>query len=283
MASWKIGDVTIHRIPEILAPIDPTMLIPDATPDNLRPMHAWLKPHFLNDDNTIPLSIHAFLIEAHGARILVDTCIGNDKPRANPHWNLRQGDFLQQLEQLAAPRDSVDFVLCTHLHVDHVGWNTMLEGGKWVPTFPRARYLFGRKEWEFWENETDPFGPQAKSDSILPIIESGQVDLIETDHVVSENVRLLPTPGHTPGHVSVSIESNGERAIITGDMVHHPLQFGRPFWRDIADVDGDRAAQTRVKFMEDFNGSTLILGTHFALPTAGHLVRDGEHYRFEVV
>jgi len=168
MASWKIGDVTIHRIPEILAPIDPTMLIPDATPDNLRPMHAWLKPHFLNDDNTIPLSIHAFLIEAHGARILVDTCIGNDKPRANPHWNLRQGDFLQQLEQLAAPRDSVDFVLCTHLHVDHVGWNTMLEGGKWVPTFPRARYLFGRKEWEFWENETDPFGPQAKSDSILP-------------------------------------------------------------------------------------------------------------------
>lgn len=281
MSSWKIGDITIQRVPEMVSPIDLTMLLPEATPENLEPMHDWLKPHFLNDDNTVPLSIHAFLITTPTMSILVDTCIGNDKPRAMPAWNQLQGDFLEQLAARGTPREKIDTVLCTHLHVDHVGWNTMLVDEKWVPTFDNARYLFAQTEWDFWKDEIDPFGPEAKNDSILPIIESDQIDLVETDHLVTEGVQLVPTPGHTPGHVSVLITSGNERAIITGDIFHHPVQFSRPHWIDNADSHSDIAAQSRLKFMDDFNGSTLVLGTHFALPTAGHLVRDGEHYRFK--
>ena len=186
MTSWKVGSVTIHRVEEMVVPIDPTLLIPEATAGNLQPMHGWLKPYFLNDDHSVPLSIHAFLVESGDTRIVVDTCIGNDKPRSVPHWNRRQGDFLTRLEALSAPRESIDVVLCTHLHVDHVGWNTMLVDGRWVPTFPKARYLIGREEWAFWQNETDLFGPEAKADSIVPIIESDQLHLVETDHQVAE-------------------------------------------------------------------------------------------------
>ncbi|MBL4584299.1 MAG: MBL fold metallo-hydrolase [Pseudomonadales bacterium] len=281
MSSWKIGDITIERVPEMVSPMDPTMLLPEATPENMEPMHDWLKPHFLNDDNTIPLSIHAFLITTPTMKILVDTCIGNDKPRAMPMWNELQGDFLEQLTARGAPKEAINTVLCTHLHVDHVGWNTMLVNGKWIPTFDNARYLFAKTEWDFWKDEEDPFGPEAKNDSILPIIESDQIDLVDTNHQVTEGVQLIPTPGHTPGHVSVLITSGNERAVITGDLFHHPVQFARPFWLDIADTDGDVAAQSRLKFMADFNGSTLVLGTHFALPTGGHLIRDGQHYRFK--
>jgi len=280
--TWKIGRAKVSRVVEMVLPIPPTMLIPDATPDNLAPMHGWLKPHFLNDDHTAPLSIHTFLIESDGARIVVDTCIGNDKPRDLPEWNMRQSKFLDLLAERGAPVDAVDVVMCTHLHVDHVGWNTRLVNGRWVPTFPNARYLFAREEWAYWKNEVDPFGKEARDDSIVPILESGLADLVETNHRVTSEVTLVPTPGHTPGHVSVLIESAGERAVITGDLFHHPCQFARPLWPDTADVDTGRAAVTRQTFMDRFSDGTLVLGTHFASPTGGRIVRDGEFYRFDV-
>ncbi len=282
METWKIGRVTVRRVVEMVMPIPPTMLIPDATPENLAPMGAWLKPHFLLDDYRIPLSIHTFLIESDDARIVVDTCIGNDKPRDFPEWNKRQSDFLDQLAARGTPVDAVDFVMCTHLHVDHVGWNTRLVDDRWVPTFPNARYLFGREEWAYWKNEVDPFGREARDDSIIPIIDAGLADLVEMDHRLTTEVSLVPTPGHTPGHVSVMIESAGERAVITGDLFHHPCQFARPTWVDSADVDTKRAAQSRQSFMQQFSDGTLVLGTHFASPTGGRVVRDGDVYRFDV-
>ena len=280
--TWKIGRVKVSRVIEMVLPIPPTMLIPDATPENLLPMHGWLKPHFLNDDHTVPLSIHTFLIESDGARIMVDTCIGNDKPRDLPEWNQRQSNFLDLLAELGVPADAVDVVMCTHLHVDHVGWNTRLVNGRWVPTFPNARYLFARDEWAYWKNEVDPFGKEARDDSIVPILESGLADLVDTNHRVTSEVTLVPTPGHTPGHVSVLIESAGERAVITGDLFHHPCQFAQPTWADTADVDTGRAAVTRQAFMDRFSEGTLVLGTHFASPTGGRIVRDGKFYRFDV-
>ncbi len=282
METWKIGRVKVSRVVEMVLPIPPTMLLPDATPDNLAPMHHWLKPHFLRDDDLVPLSIHTFLIESDGARILVDTCIGNDKKRDMPEWNARQSDFLEQLASRGAPADAVDLVMCTHLHVDHVGWNTRFVNDRWVPTFPNARYLFGRKEWDYWEKEEDPFGREAKADSIVPILESGLADLVEVDHRLTSEVSLISTPGHTPGHVSVLIESAGERAVITGDLFHHPCQFARPTWTDIADVDTALAARTRQTFMDRFSEGTLVLGTHFASPTGGKVVRDGKVFRFDV-
>ena len=282
METWKIGRVKVSRVVEMVMPILPTMLLPDATPENLAPLHGWLKPHFLQDDDHVPLSIHTFIIESDGARILVDTCIGNDKPRDFPEWNKRQSDFLAQLAKRGAPAEAVDFVMCTHLHVDHVGWNTRRVGDRWVPTFPNARYLFGRKEWDYWKNEVDPFGREARDDSIVPILESGLAQLVEMDHVLTSEVSLVPTPGHTPGHVSVLIESAGERAVITGDLFHHPAQFARPTWQDVADVDTAHAARTRQTFMDRFSDGTLVLGTHFPSPTGGRIVRDGKFFRFDV-
>jgi glyoxylase-like metal-dependent hydrolase (beta-lactamase superfamily II) len=282
METWKIGRVKVTRLVEMVLPIAPTFLLPEATPENLAPLHGWLKPHFLHDDGLVPLSIHTFLIESEGARILVDTCIGNDKPREHPEWNRRHSDFLERLAACGAPADAVDVVMCTHLLVDHVGWNTSWQEGRWVPTFPNARYLFGRQEWEFWQHEVDPFGPEARDDSVVPILEAGLADLVETDHRVTSEVRLIPTPGHTPGHVSVLIESAGERAVITGDLFHHPCQFAHPTWQDVADVDTRLAASTRQTFMDRFSDGTLVLGTHFAPPTGGRVVRDGTFYRFDV-
>jgi glyoxylase-like metal-dependent hydrolase (beta-lactamase superfamily II) len=283
MESWKVGDVQIHRVVDLLMDMPATFLIPEATPEQLLPLHSWLLPHFLQPDGeTMTVSVHTFVIQSGDATIVVDTCIGDDKERDAPNWNMRTSDFLDKLTAKGAAREAVDMVLCTHLHVDHVGWNTILENDRWVPTFPNASYLIGREEWAFWEHEEDPFGKQAKADSILPIVESDLVQFVETDHRITDEVCLVPTPGHTPGHVSVLIQSSGERAIITGDLFHHPLQFARPAWKDIADVDSESAEQTRLAFMRDYGDETLVLGTHFASPTAGHIVRDGEFWRFDV-
>ncbi len=283
MEVWKIGDVEITKVVEVVSPVSGTMLIPKATPENLVDLHSWLRPHFLDGDGNILLSIHAFAIRSGDARIVVDTCLGAGKNAPIPAWNDLQTSFLADLESAGFPTESVDRVLCTHLHFDHVGWNTIVEDGKWVPTFPNARYLVGEAEWGFWKDEDDPYAPESKNDSILPVFEAGLVDLVDSNHVVTEDVRLIPTPGHTPGHVSVEIHSRGERAIITGDLFHHPLQMAHPDWEDIADVDGPRAHRTRIDFLEaNTNQPVLVLGTHFNAPTGGHIVRDGDAYRFEV-
>ena len=243
----------------------------------------WLRPHFLNDDATITLSIHTFAVETAGMRVLVDTCVGNDKPRELPDWNMRRGPFLDDLEAAGFPPESFDRVVCTHLHVDHVGWNTRLENGRWAPTFPRARYLIGRAEWEFWREVEHPLGGDVVTDSIQPVFDAGLVDLVESDAKISDEVRLLPTPGHTPGHVSVVIESGGAEAVITGDMFHHPVQCAHPEWRDFFDTDDALAQKTRASFLSRYaDRPVLILGTHFPAPTAGRIVRDGASYRFEV-
>jgi glyoxylase-like metal-dependent hydrolase (beta-lactamase superfamily II) len=281
MESWKIGSVRVTRVVDVVMDVDPKVFLPDATPENLAPLTGWLKPHFVRDDWTIPMSIHAFLVESNGAKIVVDTCIGNDKQRPIPEWSGRKGPFLEDLAARGAPREAVDFVLCTHLHVDHVGFNTVLEGGRWVPTFPNARYLIGREEWAFWKTETDPYGPEAKGDSVVPVLEAGLADLVESAHEITPEVRLFPTPGHTPGHVSVLIESRGERAVITGDLFHHPCQIAHPTWVDAADVDTQKAARTRDAFLRRFSEGTLVLGTHFASPTGGRIVEDGAAYRFD--
>jgi glyoxylase-like metal-dependent hydrolase (beta-lactamase superfamily II) len=283
METWRIGEVVITKVVDTVTMVPPSFLIVEATPENLASF-AWLRPHYLDEEGNMPLSIHTFVIKSPEATVVVDTCIGNDKPRALlPDWNMRQGQYLDDLARVGVVREAVDIVLCTHLHVDHVGWNTMLVDGQWEPTFPQADYLFGRTEWAFWEREEDPFGKEAKVDSILPIFEAGQAVLVDSDHQVAPGLQLIPTPGHTPGHVSVLVESKGERAVITGDLMHHPVQVARPHWQDIADVDQEQALRSRLAFLERFGDErTLVLGSHFATPTGGRLVRDGAAWRFAV-
>ena len=277
---WQIGDVRITRVVEMEGPSPGTFLFADATPEKLL-QHAWLKPHFLTDDGRIIASIHAFIIESQGRVIVVDTCVGNDKPRDVGPWNMRKGRFLEDLAEAGFPRERVDVVLCTHLHVDHVGWNTMLKDGKWVPTFPNARYLIGRKEWDYWKDEADGGDKVVRDDSVRPIFDAGLADLVKRTHKLTSEVYLEPTPGHTPGHVSVHISSNGTEAVITGDLMHHPVQCAEPQWASNFDVDADKARVTRRAFLQKYkDGKVLVLGTHFAAPTAGRFASEGGAFKF---
>ena len=280
---WQIGDVSVTRVVEEIDDEIMDMVLPQATPEALAEI-PWLQPHFVGEHGRAILSIHALLVESRDRRIVVDTCLGNDKERRLPRWHMRSSDFLRDLEKAGFAPDSVDTVLCTHLHVDHVGWNTVWDGESWVPTFPNARYLIGREEWAHWENaeDADAVGP-VLADSVRPIFDAGLADLVDTDHRVSDEIRLAPTPGHTPGHVSVWIESRGERAVITGDMIHHPCQIAHTEWSSTVDTDGERSATTRIELLEQCaDQPILMIGTHFHEPTAGRVVRDGNSYRLDV-
>ena len=285
MLSWQIGDVKVTRVVELEIPIpyNPEQpFLRDATPEAIKQI-AWLAPHFVTPDGAMILSIHALAVEAPGIKLVVDTCIGNDRPRSLLQGQALQTAFLDHMTEAGFGREAVDAVVCTHLHVDHVGWNTMLVDGKWAPTFPRARYLIGRKEFEYWNTFEHEETQTIMDDFVRPVFEAGLAEMVEMDHRISPEIRLTPTTGHTPGHVSVMIESKGETAIITGDMVHHPCQIANPDWAP--DFDSDKAASTatrRAKFEEWADKRVFVIGTHFAAPTAGHLKREGKAYRFAV-
>jgi glyoxylase-like metal-dependent hydrolase (beta-lactamase superfamily II) len=281
MLTWQVGRVRVTRILEMDLPV-PASVIPQATPEALQQM-PWLYPHFVSEDHsTLNLSVHALLVDAPSLRLVVDTCIGNDRPREFTGGEMLATPFLQYLGEVGWSREGVDAVVCTHLDVDHIGWNTMLEGGQWVPTFPKARYLIGRRDYEFFNALEEAEQVTAMNDSIKPVFDAGLVQLVEQDHVISPEVRLTPSVGHTPGHVSVLIESEGERAVITGDMTHHPSQMAHPDWT-LADVNAETAITTRSRlFAEWADKPILVIGTHYAAPTAGHIVRDGKAFRFVV-
>jgi len=287
MLKWQIGDVTVTRVVEVDVPLPyspETTFFTEATPEALRTM-PWLFPHFASEDGTLKFSIHALLVEGPGGlRLVVDTCVGNDKPRNMTQQKPWSFPFLARMEEAGWLRESVNTVVCTHLHVDHVGWNTMRDArGKWVPTFPNARYLIGRKEYEHWIADDDAEQKAVMADSVTPIFDAGLAQMVEMDHRISDEVRLMPTTGHTPGHVSVVIESRGATAIITGDMMHHPVQIAHPEWSPSYDSDKDVARATRHALLKNWaDRPVLIIGTHFAPPTAGHVKRDGAGYKFDV-
>jgi glyoxylase-like metal-dependent hydrolase (beta-lactamase superfamily II) len=281
---WRIGGVTVTKIVELEVTGGSRFILPQATYDEILPI-GWLQPHFADERGRLKMSIHALVVETPDRRIIVDTCLGNDKQnRRIPTWSNLQGPFLADLAAAGFPPESIDTVLCTHLHVDHVGWNTMLVDGKWVPTFPRARYLMGRIEFAHWREQRGRDDMAAVfADSVAPIQEAGLADLVETDHRICDEIGLVPTTGHTPGHVSIRISSKGEEALITGDFMHHPCQIARPDWSSTADSDPGEARRTRERMLKELcDRPVLVIGTHFAGATAGHVVRDGETYRLAV-
>jgi glyoxylase-like metal-dependent hydrolase (beta-lactamase superfamily II) len=228
-------------------------------------------------------SIHAFVIQAPGFTALVDTCVGNDKDRGGrAPFHMMQTTFLEDLKAAGVAPESVDLVVCTHLHVDHVGWNTRLDSGRWVPTFPRARHLFARREWEHWSSESSADDTKRiMADSVTPVLDAGLADLVAMDHRVSDEMWFEPTPGHTPGHVSVRLRAGGAEAVITGDLMHCPVQVAEPDWCSHFDSDPDQARKTRRAFCERYADTAVaVLGTHFHHPTAGRIVRHGPTWRF---
>jgi len=281
---WKIGDVTITRILELVLSVEYYEKYPfmrEARPAALREI-PWLYPHFVSAEGELLISIHALLVQTPDFNLLVDTCVGNDKPRKITSNQALHTEFLHDLAATGCDRETIDYVVCTHLHVDHVGWNTMKVADSWQPTFPNSRYLLGRIEYEYWSKSKAEDQVPVMEDSVTPIFEAGLVDLVETDHKISDEVRLLPTTGHTPGHVSVLIESGHQKAMITGDMMHHPCQIARPDWTVGFDEDQQAAALCRHRVLKELaDSTTLVIGTHFAAPTAGKIVSDADSYRFE--
>jgi glyoxylase-like metal-dependent hydrolase (beta-lactamase superfamily II) len=274
---WKIGNVRITKVVERELPVPLDGLL-HGVPAEPAQQHPWLKPDFLDDDGNARLSIHGLVIDTGERRILVDTCMGDN--RAAGQVPGMPSDFLEQLAAAGYEVDDIDTVACTHLHFDHVGWNTRLQDGEWVVTFPNARYLFAQAEWDHWQSHDHEYIDLA--DTVRPVVESGQADLVATDHRICDEVRFVPTPGHTPGHVCVLIESQGERAVITGDMAHHPLQLAEPQIGMSADSDGALAIETRRRFnAERVEDGALVIGTHFGGRTAGHVVADGDAWRFD--
>lgn len=294
---WRIGDVLITRIVESVDRRPPARLFPRASDEVIASHAAWLRPYFVDDDGDLVFSIHAFGIAAGDRKIIVDTCIGNDRHIPGREELDRHTPFLSDLADAGFAREDVDTVICTHLHFDHVGWNTMLVDGRWVPTFPNARYLLCRAEWEHWEATSLGEGgaPQYVAtidDAVRPVIDAGLTDLVPADHRVTDEIRLEATPGHTPGHVAVHVESEGRHAFITGDLAHHPVQFAEPDWFAEPDTDREQSSSTRRRLLAE-HGDTdvLVIGTHFAPPCSGRLVRDGDEagsaarkrWRFEAV
>jgi glyoxylase-like metal-dependent hydrolase (beta-lactamase superfamily II) len=282
MSEWRIGDLKVIKVLEHEDLWRGHIINPNMTAENILKEGDWLVPRFANQEGRIRLSFHSLIVESGGLRILIDTCVGDDKQRDFPRWNMRHCGYLSELEKAGYPRESIDRVICTHLHVDHVGWNTMLEGGRWVPTFPNARYLLSRREWDHWSQSTDKEILRIMEDSVRPVIDAGAVDWIEGGYRLTGEVATELTPGHSPGHMSVRITSGGHEGVVTGDLIHHPIQCGHPEWKTGADSDADQACITRRGFLARCaEERTLCLGTHFASPTAGRIVKRGDAFRFE--
>ncbi|WP_298108545.1 MBL fold metallo-hydrolase [Bradyrhizobium sp.] len=279
---WKVGNVTITKVVELETVGHTRFILPLAGREDILQL-PWLVPHFATEDGRLKMSIHALVVETPTRRIVVDTGLGNDKQgRTIPTWNNRRGPFLDDLAAAGFPPDSIDTVLCTHLHVDHVGWNTRLAEGRWIPTFGNARYLFGRAEYAYWrDHSAEPDKAAIFRDSVAPIVEAGQADLVDGDAEICEEITLIPTPGHSPGHVSLHIRSAGEEGLLTGDVAHHPCQMAHLDWSSTADSDPAQSAQTRRELFSRFaDRPVLVIGGHF---DAGHIKRDGEAFKFAAV
>jgi glyoxylase-like metal-dependent hydrolase (beta-lactamase superfamily II) len=274
---FEVGDISVAKIIDVVEPTSPRFLFVDKTRDDFNPHLDWLQPNFVTDKKVMLLSIHSFVLQTRHHTILVDTCVGNHKQElVFPQWNGREGAYLKTLAAAGLTPSDIDFVFCTHMHVDHTGWNTRLVDGRWVPTFPNATYLFNRGEWDAWRDHPGANEQAVLAQNINPIIEADQVEWVNGAWEIDDCIHLLPTPGHTPGHCSVELTSRGQRAIITGDMMIRPVQIAEPDWQQIADFDKPMAMATRRRFIDqNCDSDVLILGTHFNTPTAVRIVSEG--------
>ena len=285
-AKIQVGNTVIHRIVEQEAPFFPAFqFFPTLGKELYEENKAWLQPIYFDASDRVNLCIQSYLVQTPHHNILIDSCVGNDKPRpTRPFWNMMKSDrFEKGLAATGIGIGDIDFVMCTHLHTDHVGWNTRIENGRWVPTFPKARYVFADRELAFWtkRQKDDPAACPWIEDSVLPIVAANRVDIVKSAHAFNDLVTLIPTPGHTIDHYSVRVGKPGTDAIITGDMIHSPLQARYPELGMLADYDSKQAGVTRRElFGKVCDSSTLMCTAHFPSPSSGRVVRHGDGFDF---
>ncbi|MEL6207141.1 MAG: MBL fold metallo-hydrolase, partial [Pseudomonadota bacterium] len=252
---------------------------PEMEADGLDTIRAETPRQICPDTGQMLIPIQGFLLKIPDHVILVDTCVGNDKtfPQV-PQWQGRSGTrFLAALQAAGVTPDDVTHVLCTHIHIDHIGWNTRLEAGRWVPTFPTARYLLPKADCDQLAAEKSPLF----TESVLPVVEAGQAELVEGDRRIGDFVEIVPTPGHTAGHVSVLVQAAGRKAMIAGDAIHSTVQCGRPHWTFRYDFDKALAVRTRRKLLEEAAADgRLFIASHFLLPSLGRVEAQGDVFRW---
>ena len=276
---WTVGSVTITSVVEDQLDFPPGLLFPDATAEMVQ-RHPWLVPDWADAAGNISMRTQAFVVEAAGRTMLVDPCVGNGKVRWLPVWNDLDLPFMERLAAVGVTPPDIELVVHTHLHADHVGWDTHRAGDSWVPTFTSARHLYTQAELEHARTSGMP-GEDVYGDSVAPIIDAGLADVVAPDADLGHGLTLEWTPGHTPGQVSLWIESDGQHALITGDFMHHPFQCAEPQVAEIADADPDLARATRSRMLAKMaNTGALVLGTHFPTRPGGRVVVDGEVWRF---
>jgi glyoxylase-like metal-dependent hydrolase (beta-lactamase superfamily II) len=279
LLTWDVGAVRVTRIVECQLSYTVRDFL-QRDPEVLAPHRDWIGPYLTgaDDDPEVLMSVHSFGVEADGRRLIVDTCVGNDKDFGTmvPAFNALRTGFLDDLTAAGFGPADVDTIICTHLHMDHVGWNTIPgPDGRWVPTFPDARYVMTQLDIDHWSKIDSDWNAYAAS--VEPLLDLGVVDAVEPDHRVSASISLLPTPGHTPGHCSVLITSGDAQAVITGDMVHSPIELVEPTWGPRGEFDPAASDRTRQEMADRVTDrGVLVFGTHFPGPTAGYVqTRDG--------
>ena len=281
----RVGDVTIHRVVEQEAPMFGAYdFFPTLTKEMLDANRSWLEPKYIVGSKLV-LCIQSYILRTPHRTIMIDACVGNDKARpAQPFWHMLKSDrYKENLATAGFTVADIDYVMCTHLHIDHVGWNTRLDNGRWVPTFPNAKYLFADRELAFW-TQTEKENPRKVpwvTDSVLPIVAAGRHEIVTSDHVLNDQVRLIPTPGHTVDHFSVHVGIPGQDAVITGDVVHSPIQARYPELVHFVDYDGKQGVQSRRNLFERFADTpTLLCTAHFPSPSIGRMTRWGAGFKF---
>jgi glyoxylase-like metal-dependent hydrolase (beta-lactamase superfamily II) len=280
-----LGDVTIHRVVEQQGPAFVALeFFPTLTPDLLAANLEWLQPTYIDETGKLILCIQSYVVRTPHHTILIDACVGNHKPRPNrPAWHMRSSDrYERNLAATGLGLGDIDYVMCTHLHPDHVGWNTRLDNGRWVPTFPKAKYLFSDRELAFWteKEKAEPAAHPWITDSVLPVVAANRSELVKNDHALSELVRLIPTPGHTVDHFSVHVGKPGRDALIAGDLIHSPIQARYPELGMRADYDSAEAGRSRRRVFDRFCDSpTLLCTVHFPEPSMGRITRWDDGFR----
>ncbi len=283
----QFGSIEVCRVADMESVQLPTLRgFPTLTQEALRGYAARLGPGMIDPESLdLLISFHTYVVRTGGKVILIDTCIGNDKSRPKrADWHHRQGDFLERLRRVGVAPEDVDVVMCTHLHADHVGWNTRLVNGRWVPTFPNARYLMAETEYQHLREQLRQHGPDVfhgcYADSVLPVVESGQAEMVSTSHRVGAGIYTEAVPGHTPGSVLIHLEDGGH-GICTGDLIHHPFQLFCPDMGTRYCADPAQASAQRVAFCERYADTRArLLTAHFPAPSTGRIVRDGKAFSF---
>jgi glyoxylase-like metal-dependent hydrolase (beta-lactamase superfamily II) len=284
MSSIRIGGASVARIEESTNhDFQAATFFPDWRPEVVAEHRHWLVPkHYGEADGNLKFSIHSWLIRTGPHIVLVDTCVGNDK-RSEDHldWHMKSWPYLERLAAAGVAPEQVDFVLCTHMHSDHVGWNTRLEKGRWVPTFPKARYIFSKTEYDAYTaiDRDTAGGRPSFQDSVLPVVAAGQAEMVSGSHALGDHLLIEPAPGHTPGHVAMKLSDGGGRAIFTGDILHHALQVYHPGWNSEFCVDQQQARATRRRVLEHCaETGAMMMPTHFGAPYACHITARGEAF-----